>query len=218
MGIAADAVPRKDDHAHLVETRLLCLTLLAVLIASIIVPVLIVLGLSERWLLFFPYALFVGALIVMIAQSDRSNRPAPAERPTIQAFLSVHLLIVAGGTIHAFLLAFDWLGARGDSGWWPELAAVVFLAVTLAKWQLSRIPFVPRPAAVVRGRRRRDCARDPVRQHHQGDDSLKVSRPISNPSASSERLSRFWFWLPSNGSDCRASVLSLRIRRSDSKD
>ena len=119
---------------------LLCLTLLAVLIASLIVPVLIVLGLSERWLLFFPYALFVGALVVMIAQSDRANRPIPAAMPKLLEFLSAHLFLVALGTIHAFLLAYDWFGPEGDSGWWPELAVLVFLLVGIATWNLSRLP------------------------------------------------------------------------------
>ncbi|HAQ55923.1 MAG TPA: hypothetical protein DCR44_00725 [Acholeplasmatales bacterium] len=119
---------------------LLCLTLFAILIASIIVPVLIVLGLSERWLLFFPYALFVGALIVLIAQSDRSERPVPTARPTLREFLSTHLLLVAVGTVHVFLLVYEWFGVKGDSGWWPELAVLVFLAVGAAKWLLSRIP------------------------------------------------------------------------------
>lgn len=121
---------------------LLCLSLFAVLIASIIVPVLIVLGLSERWPLFFPYALFVGAMIAMIAQADRANRPVPVARPKLFEFLSIHLLIVAAGTIHAFLIAFEWFGANGDSGWWPELAILVFLAVVAAKWLLSRVPLL----------------------------------------------------------------------------
>jgi len=131
--------PERMTMSISLRRALLCLTLLAVLIASIIVPVLIVLGLSERWFLFFPYALFVGALVVLIAQSDRSNRPDPAATPKLMEFLSVHLFILAAGTIHAFLLAFDWFGAQGDSGWWPELAVLVFLLVGTAKWMLSRV-------------------------------------------------------------------------------
>ncbi len=131
--------PERMTMSISLRRALLCLTLLAVLIASIIVPVLIVLGLSERWFLFFPYALFVGALVVLIAQSDRSNRPDPTATPKLMEFLSVHLFVVAAGTIHAFLLAFDWFGARGDSGWWPELAVLAFLMIATAKWMSSRV-------------------------------------------------------------------------------
>lgn len=121
---------------------LLSVVLLAVLLASAIVPVLILLGISNRWFWFIPYAFGAGALVLLLARTDRSIVPPPdARTPTV--FLASHLVLFACGTIHAFLLAAKWFGTA-DGDWRAEIAAAIYAAIAVGKYLSMRHPTLGR--------------------------------------------------------------------------
>ncbi|MFA5007014.1 MAG: hypothetical protein WC509_06080 [Candidatus Izemoplasmatales bacterium] len=121
---------------------LLSVVLLAVLLASAIVPVYILLGISNRWFLFIPYALGAVALVILLARTDRSIVPTTDTR-SAAGFVTSHLVLFGCGTLHVFLLAAKWLGTAGGDAR-PEAAALGFAAIALGKYFSMRHPVLAR--------------------------------------------------------------------------